>query len=338
MTLHKIFLLIFISTILATPKIVQAVSCGDGVFGNITLTEDLFCDTGYTALEVFADGVTIDLNGHTVSGTGDLAGISIFGYKGVTIRNGAIKGFWAGVNSMRSHYLTVDNVTFYEGGFGVIISSASNGYVAHNDFIRTSSAGVSIKNTRATLTSQQNVIDNNEFYQAQTGIELCGDKTNKNTISNNLVWKSVDYAIHLNHSDNNKLINNRILETSGNSSVRLNNSSYNLMSGNSIQGGDQYALTVLANAGGPCLASDQTRSLKNRFISNSVVNMGQLILLGLGSVSSAEVVGTGITDNRFISNSGRIRLEHDAHSSYLRNNVFIDTDSAIDDNGTNNHY
>src|SRR5262245_40994442 len=62
--------------------------------GAYVVTRDILVPSGI-ALDVRADGVTIDLNGHTISSTGileDLLSISGCGARGVAVRNGHFQG------------------------------------------------------------------------------------------------------------------------------------------------------------------------------------------------------------------------------------------------------
>ena len=52
----------------------HAQSCGDTITHDVTLTADLHCTTGWFALYVPTHGVTVDLDGHTISGSRDLSG------------------------------------------------------------------------------------------------------------------------------------------------------------------------------------------------------------------------------------------------------------------------
>ena len=73
----------------------HAQSCGDTVTHDITLTADLHCTTGWFALYVPTHGVTVDLDGHTISGSRDLVGISINDAVSVRIVNGVINSNFA---------------------------------------------------------------------------------------------------------------------------------------------------------------------------------------------------------------------------------------------------
>jgi hypothetical protein len=83
------------------------VHCGDVVTKSIVLGHDLAC-TG-DGLTIGADGVTIDLNYHSVSGPDTATGIRTAGHDGVTVRRGALNGF--GLEIRESNNVTVSRVT-----------------------------------------------------------------------------------------------------------------------------------------------------------------------------------------------------------------------------------
>jgi parallel beta-helix repeat protein len=83
-------------------------SCGDTITQDTTLTADLTNCPG-DGLDVGADGITLNLNGHTIDGTvtqplacgdtpADADGVRVGGHDGVTIENGTIQQFSIGVN------------------------------------------------------------------------------------------------------------------------------------------------------------------------------------------------------------------------------------------------
>lgn len=104
-----------------------ALACGDVVTDDITLHASLTgCTTG---LVVGADDVTVDLNGHTILGTGrDTAGngIEAFGRSGVIVRNGLISGFDTGVLLSGASSSTVENLRLMRTNRGVSIVSVLN--------------------------------------------------------------------------------------------------------------------------------------------------------------------------------------------------------------------
>jgi parallel beta-helix repeat protein len=93
-------LLAFAFTGLVSPSKARAqggVYCGAWITQNVTLQHDVYgCVQG--GLMVGKSGITIDLNGHTITGLGEGAGISAAGVSGVTIKNGSIVNFEAGLH------------------------------------------------------------------------------------------------------------------------------------------------------------------------------------------------------------------------------------------------
>ncbi|WP_143765295.1 right-handed parallel beta-helix repeat-containing protein [Catenulispora acidiphila] len=74
------------------------ISCGETVTKSVVVEADLRC--AGDALTISAKGVTIDLAGHTLSGSGKGAGITLAGsgsVAGALIENGTITGFGSGV-------------------------------------------------------------------------------------------------------------------------------------------------------------------------------------------------------------------------------------------------
>jgi hypothetical protein len=73
---------------------VAAVTCGSTITSSVTLGFDLKCSDG---LVVSGDGVTLDLGGYILRGTGAGTGITVTGAH-VTVRNGTVRGFREGVH------------------------------------------------------------------------------------------------------------------------------------------------------------------------------------------------------------------------------------------------
>jgi parallel beta-helix repeat protein len=74
----------------------NGVYCGAYITHDVTLQHDVYgCVDG--GLIVAASGITVDLNGHTITGLGEGDGIAAMGVSGVTIKNGSIVNFEAGL-------------------------------------------------------------------------------------------------------------------------------------------------------------------------------------------------------------------------------------------------
>src|SRR5947207_12967 len=84
-------------------------ACGQAVNTDAVLTQDLTC--AGIGIGIGAAGITIDLKGHTLRGNGTGYGISDpAGYDHVTITNGVVRNYSAGIRFWSADYTTVSNV------------------------------------------------------------------------------------------------------------------------------------------------------------------------------------------------------------------------------------
>lgn len=334
----KIYLkIILVTLVVLISRPLYAVSCGDVITSNAILTADLHCTTGYFAVEVGTNNVTLDLNGFTLSGTTDLAGVIVSGRDNVNIvgNGGVVKGFWAGINTHDSDFLQVNSTTFYDLGTGVIVSSGNDAVIKNNDFIHIGSQGVYIYNAVAGNQANRNSVNKNEFYQSGVGIHVCGDDSNKNSIKNNLIWKSQYFGIHVSHSDRNIISNNQIIETTE-TAIRLDDSSNNRIRSNSLRVG-RVGLEILADAGYGCLDTGPTISKKNIFNGNHTFEFQTGITLGIGATTS-QVYNNDLRGNKLYDNLLGIFFNDDAHNNDATSNAFTGTTTPISDLGVGNSY
>jgi parallel beta-helix repeat protein len=92
-------LLAFAFTGLVSPTKAKAqggLYCGAFVTQNVTLQHDIYgCVQG--GITIAKSGVTVDLNGHSITGLGEGDGIAAAGVTGVTVKNGSVVNFEAGM-------------------------------------------------------------------------------------------------------------------------------------------------------------------------------------------------------------------------------------------------
>jgi len=117
------------------------VSCGDVITQDTTLDSDLDCGdlSGAFGLTIGADGVTLDLNGHTVSSAceADCAGTAVIddrgGYAGVHVLDGTIRpnGVAAGVALVDVDASALEGLTIagfprpmFQPGVGILLSNS----------------------------------------------------------------------------------------------------------------------------------------------------------------------------------------------------------------------
>jgi len=89
------------------------VTCGTVVTSSITLHADLNC-TG-DGLIIGADGISVSLAGHSITGDGTGTGISSFQHGGLTVSNGTIAGFATGAGLIGLQQTVFDRVTIRDG-------------------------------------------------------------------------------------------------------------------------------------------------------------------------------------------------------------------------------
>ncbi len=345
--MNKKLIFTFLMTSMATLYItnVQAVSCGDYLTSSATLTADLNCVAGFSgaAVSIGADNITLNLNGHTISGPTEMIGISVNDSDHVNIigNGGAVKGFWSGVRSTLSDDLYVSDTTFYDLGVGVIISSGNYALVENNDFIYIDSYGVYIANTIEGKGNQasNNNINNNEFYKNGFGIMVCGERSDNNIITKNLIWKSEYFGIELNHSNKNDVYYNNILDSSLHA-ISLSSSSHNTIYSNSLKGGN-IGLSIIGGNTPRCFDSNpgiQTLSYKNTFTGNHVFDFITGIGVGLGLADTRLVFHNVFKDNKIYNDEIGISFNIDAHNNEAYGNAFTGTVTDVIDIGTDNSY
>src|SRR4051794_35480523 len=99
----------------------QSIACGARLTKDTRLATDLV-DCPGPGLVIDADGIRLDLNGHTVDGdgAGDDVGIEIAGHRDVTVTHGTVRGFAEGVLVSRSRGIVVRRLTSGDQGHGGI--------------------------------------------------------------------------------------------------------------------------------------------------------------------------------------------------------------------------
>jgi parallel beta-helix repeat protein len=114
-----------------------ATQCGAVITASIVLENDLTHCEG-DGLVVKHSDITVDLNGHTVSGTGVSPSHAAFGIRAsggfdhVTVKNGHVQGFAAGVNLYDSAKSTVTGLGLAENGFGISLARSTGTEVIAN--------------------------------------------------------------------------------------------------------------------------------------------------------------------------------------------------------------
>jgi parallel beta-helix repeat protein len=183
------------------------VFCGQVLRASTTLTNNLAGCAG-DALVIGASGITVDLNGHVVQGTGLGTGIRNGGHADVTIRNGSVLNFDYGVvlhaGTVRN---AVTNLNLSGNEWAAIqLENASGNHVAQNVVSDSSDVGIRVANG-----SLSNVIVGNSLSAAGASegfvIEL---GSNGNWLEGNVVPVSGGHAVRVEHASGNMVLANEL--------------------------------------------------------------------------------------------------------------------------------
>jgi parallel beta-helix repeat protein len=185
-------------------------ACGIEISADTTLDADLVCEQG-PAFVIVADGVTLDLGGHTVEGGArfgsDGPGILLRNVNGCTVRNGTVQKFEAGVAVEGGGGNVIEGLTVQDNlgtpdsdyGDGIVLNATRDNVVRGNVVRRNGPfSGISLgRGAAANEVSENTVTDNNmshvPFHDAgrQTmGIRVEGPEASHNRIIGNTVTGS----------------------------------------------------------------------------------------------------------------------------------------------------
>ncbi|MFH1229428.1 MAG: right-handed parallel beta-helix repeat-containing protein [Candidatus Aenigmatarchaeota archaeon] len=151
--------------------------CGTTITENTTLAHDYVCGdmiTGEDGIIIGAENITIDCDGHAISGFGNYYGINNMGFDNVTVKNCNISSFNYGIY-------------FY--------NEAGNGLIYNNTVSSNSDKGIYLD------WASNNNITNNTVTNNQDGIYLESDdsiiSSANNTLADNIVNLNNRYGIYI---------------------------------------------------------------------------------------------------------------------------------------------
>jgi parallel beta-helix repeat protein len=158
-----------------------ALSCGQTVTASVALTADLFC-SGSDGLDVGANGIVVNLNGHTISGDTTHFGVLDSGHTGVVIENGTVASFNTGVVFQLGASGTVQNMRLRTSTIG--IDARGNGIVISGDYAFDSDVGILVEGSGDTVTgnwAEENISVGINVDHV-SGVSLTGNKATNNGV------------------------------------------------------------------------------------------------------------------------------------------------------------
>ena len=172
------------------PGALSHVLCAATLLESVKLDHDLTC-TG-NGLIVGADGITIDLNGHAITGAGSGIGIAVTGRNDIRITGGTIRNFAVAVRTLMSTGVLIDHNEFDGNPEGIDLQAGSNKNTIKDNAFRNSA-------TRAIMLrgdTSANDIKANTFSGNRVGILLFG--ATFSTLKDNIISGSAVAGIRIN--------------------------------------------------------------------------------------------------------------------------------------------
>jgi parallel beta-helix repeat protein len=236
--------------------------CGDTITADTTLHHNLV-NCPNNGIIIGADGITLDLNYHTVDGDGSLTpgcnpetefcdeGVVNLGHDGVTVVHGSVRGFAFGADAGRARHVrfldisTSRNLLFGMAvsastrivirngsssrnippeGDGIGVFSSNHVRIVHNKIRRNAGPGIHVDD------SDQNLIKRNVFSRNSPGILMAGDR---NQVRRNRIVRH-DAGIILGPASHNVIARNRIIK--GGNGIAIEKGHSNLVARNNIVG------------------------------------------------------------------------------------------------------
>jgi parallel beta-helix repeat protein len=217
------------------------IACGDTITADVTLDRDL-TDCGSNGIVIGADGITLDLNGHTISGDGEPVrrcrrdqicdvGVANDDHAGVTIRGGSVRGFGIGVGVFRgrnNRFVKLDSSR--NQFFGFVIAGSSRTVIRDStghDNPRPDGDGLGVF-----MSHDLRIVHNSFRRNGQLGMHIVGSR--KNLVKGNLVSRNGDFGMLL-EADGNQVRGNRSVRDGG-TGILVGPGSRNVIAGNRISG------------------------------------------------------------------------------------------------------
>jgi parallel beta-helix repeat protein len=270
---------------------------------------------GGHGIVIAADGVDLNLNGHTIFGLGgdvvlhQAAGVKVDEHSDVTISGGTVRGFFHGIQLINGARNTVSNVRSIDNttGNGIVLQNQRDSRVIGNTVINSGGfGGISVFDGRAPqqlddLPSANNVILGNVVDQADNRVNTAGISLENgpgHRVVGNTVTRSSGDGINLRASSNPLPGGGQILPPVTNAVVW----------GNVVTGNGTNAAAITPPIAGIALQRNVTTGLAadgNQILGNRVEN------------NADHGIYVASRNNLVVGNQARGNAVHDLHDANL---------------------
>jgi parallel beta-helix repeat protein len=309
----------------SSQALASQVSCGTTITTDTTLTSDLV-NCPNNGIVIGADNITLDLNGHTVSGDGtpfascpdgafcDVGIDNTAGYRGVKIAGGGVRSFDVGIFILAARENRIQGIaSASNSSFGMIVGDSREIRIDHNASLDDGVSGIVVFDSRECRLERNRVSGAHGYAMPVFG-------SSDNRLEQN-VLDSNDHGILLDGSDDNVVAGN-LISHSGGSSIDIGHGNDNQVKKNVLR--DNGDGLILFEARG------------NKISDNSVTGTG---FFGFPDTIGVGVILDGADDNLVQGNTvtgGRgpaiLVTSLDSHETPDRNVISYDVaNSELDD-------
>ncbi len=285
-------------------------SCGDTIVVDTKLYADLV-DCPGDGIVIGADGVTLNLNGHTIDGSGSGigpgewdpgAGVAVRFHKGVTVKNGSIREFSQGVVLDNAEDARVQGLTLTANMRGIELAITDGSVVEKNSIAGSELDGIRLGS------SSGNLIQKNHLVGNVFGVGIA-DGSGGNVVAKNQIHDGVTGMFVFNNCDANKVVKNEI---TGNGEVGISvaqNSNRTLLEKNNAEENGWDGIFVGSGLTGTVLVKNtsigngqdgiQVESAYSALVKNTAnhnANIGINAVVGVLDGGGNNAEGNGVAD------------------------------------------
>jgi parallel beta-helix repeat protein len=193
--------------------------CGDKITTDTTLHHDLV-DCPNNGIVIGADGITLDLNGHTIDGDGSLTtdcpedvicddGVVNEGHDGVTVAHGAVRQFALGALLAGQRHSRLLDISASKNQFpGIVIGDSARSVVRNSDVfqngLHTDEAGIVLFHSRRTRLLHNSIRHNGD-------IGLFMERSDHNLIRGNTLRHHPESGVNDEGGDRNRISHNLLI-------------------------------------------------------------------------------------------------------------------------------
>jgi len=167
-----------------------------------SLTTDITAAAGITAIEIDANGITLQGAGHSITGASGGTGVLVDANTGVTIKNLYISGFGYGMHLKNAGSSSVEYSSCSGNTRGIKLYQSDGTVLSGNTVEGNANGGLYLQS------SNDCTVQNNQAFANNEGLDI--EYSDRTTVSNNTLSNNA-YGAWLYYADNSLLYGNRFI-------------------------------------------------------------------------------------------------------------------------------